>query len=1070
MENFGPFAGRAELDFSKLEDIFLVTGKTGSGKTTIFDALCFALYGEVPGSRAAYSTRLKSDHTGEDAECTVSLEFLLGKNRDSKTYTVERSPKQEIKKKRGGGVTFKEETVILWENSGGKKKVLGNKKIEVNRRIQEFTGLEAKEFFKIVLLPQGEFAEFLRQNTSERQKVLGKLFPIDEARRVKELAARRALEAETGLGEALRALELLRGKAGEEIYGEAHGRALGAFEGAREKLRALGETELALSALLSLRRREAESQERLNGAREEGRRIAGEEGAVTEKKARLSRSRDARPLGEFLRARREALKAGEESAGALEAAGKGRAGAEEALELAERRAKEAELREGELAGLRERRPALLELREEEAALRGELRDLEETRGRSLELAGRQDKLRADLAGEEENIRRAENLAAGGLALEALLEEKRGRFDLYKKLRGLAERKEALGAEQKNSLALIGGLEQEERDRAQRIPLVAAELRGLKEEQGRAEAADMAALLARNLADGEACPVCGSTEHPRPAPARDQQFSLEERIGGMEKTLGDLEKLQAGAQAELRAKKAELARIAGELRRLEEEAAGAGHDTGGIALFPEAAFSPDAALPLKAAPSGGAALPAAADIDKAIGALAGELNGLLAKQSQVREAVRDTRKFYQQRTAVQDSLNETGRLLAAAQEREKYLEAQTAAKTERRRKILAGLPESIRPAKPGAAGAAEMLAALDKTAAEIEQGLARRRREREEAGRALARAQEAERAARQNRDQALARLGEAEAALGRELAASPFAGLREAEESLLDQAEERGLEEEIRRWGEEKARVESLSAIHQKNLEEIRAGLEALKLPEGLPGPLPGLGETEQALDALKSRREQAEEERDRAFAELKGLERDRDELDAARRRYDEQSARAGEWRALADDLAGKNPQKQPFDSWLLSSYLAEIAGYATTRLEKMSEYRYSLLLDSRRQPGQRGYAGLDLTVFDAHTGKNRPCATLSGGESFLASISLALGLADSIQNRSGGIKLDAVFIDEGFGSLDEETLDKAMLILDELRDHRMVGLISHVGEMRSRIPCRIEVVKTAVGSKILTGR
>jgi exonuclease SbcC len=1056
MENFGPFAGRAELDFSKLEDIFLITGKTGSGKTTIFDAVCFALYGEVPGSRAAYSARLKSDHTGEEAECRVSLEFSLGRNRGAKTYTVERSPRQEIKKKRGGGAALKEEAVILWENTGGKKSILGNKKSEVNQRLLELVGLEAKEFFKIVLLPQGEFAEFLRQNTTERQKVLGKLFPIEEARRVKELAARKALEAEAGLGEALRALELLRGRAGEEIYEEAHERALRIFEGAREKLKILGETELNLAGLLSLRQREADSLERLAGIRGEGRRIAEEEGPVAEKRTRLTRSRNARPLGEFLRSRKEAVKAGEESAAALLRTGEERARAEETMEEAESRGREAEQQEGKLTGLRERRPALLELGEEEAKLREELRDLEETRARSLELARRQDKLREDLAGEEENIKQAENLAAGGPALDTLLEETRGRFELCKKLRGLAERKETLEGERKNTLELVESLEGEERDRDERIPLMAGELRLLKEEQNRAEKADMAAILAGGLAKGEACPVCGSTEHPRPAPAPDRRFGPEERIGAMEKTLGDLEKLQAGTKAELRAKRAEEARITEELRRLEAEAAGAGKEGTPAVEFPVP--SPE-----------GTALPKTAEIDRTIGGLAKELNSLLSRQSKLREAARDIQKFYQRRTAIQDSLNETGRLLAAALEREKHLEAQAAAKAERRRKIFAALGEVLPPVKTGAKeSAAEMLAALDKAAADIEQSLLRRRQEREEAGRSLARAQAAERGALQNRDQALARLREAEAVLERELAASPFSGAREAEESLLDQDGERELEEEIRKWGEEKARVESQTSLHQKNLEEIRAGLGALKPPEDLPA-LPGLEETEKLLDSLKSRREQAEEERDRAFAELRGLERDREELEAARRRYDEQSSRAGEWRALADDLAGKNPQKQPFDSWLLGSYLAEIAGYASTRLEKMSEYRYSLLLDNQRQPGQRGYGGLDLTVFDAHTGKNRPCATLSGGESFLASISLALGLADSIQTRSGGLKLDAVFIDEGFGSLDEETLDKAMLILDELRDHRMVGLISHVGEMRSRIPCRIEVVKTASGSKILTG-
>jgi exonuclease SbcC len=173
-------------------------------------------------------------------------------------------------------------------------------------------------------------------------------------------------------------------------------------------------------------------------------------------------------------------------------------------------------------------------------------------------------------------------------------------------------------------------------------------------------------------------------------------------------------------------------------------------------------------------------------------------------------------------------------------------------------------------------------------------------------------------------------------------------------------------------------------------------------------------------------------------------------------------------KAVADDLAGSNPKKRSFDAWLLGAYLSEVASFATKRLERMSEGRYRLLLDWEREGG-RGQTGLDLAVFDAYTGRTRPCATLSGGESFMASISLALGLADSIQSRSGGVRLDAVFIDEGFGSLDDASLDKALSILDEIRDHRMVGLISHVGEMKNRIPSRIEIVKTASGSRIAAG-
>ena len=169
--------------------------------------------------------------------------------------------------------------------------------------------------------------------------------------------------------------------------------------------------------------------------------------------------------------------------------------------------------------------------------------------------------------------------------------------------------------------------------------------------------------------------------------------------------------------------------------------------------------------------------------------------------------------------------------------------------------------------------------------------------------------------------------------------------------------------------------------------------------------------------------------------------------------------------ALANDLTGANTIKTSFDAWILGMYLEEITAYANERLERMSEGRYRIQLNDSYRKGN-AFAGLELEILDAYTGKARPSATLSGGETFMASISLALGLADSIQSRSGGIQLDAVFIDEGFGSLDESSLERAITILDEIRDSRMVGLISHVGELRTRIPNRIEVIKTVAGSSI----
>jgi exonuclease SbcC len=357
---------------------------------------------------------------------------------------------------------------------------------------------------------------------------------------------------------------------------------------------------------------------------------------------------------------------------------------------------------------------------------------------------------------------------------------------------------------------------------------------------------------------------------------------------------------------------------------------------------------------------------------------------------------------------------------------------------------------------GGKNAEEALKYLEKRLGETEGLIEEYREAREKAGRDLAAAEAGENAARVKLEEGEKQRDEAASALENALKDSPFPSADALREAVLEGGEEAALEEEITRWKEDRSRLLSLDEELGNQLQGLRAetsGMEGSAKDAAL------------SLETLRAGQEEAEAERDRAQRELSALERDWEALKNARERHETLAKTSARLNALADDLAGKNPRKRPFDSWLLSQYLAEVAAFASTRLEKMSEYRYSLLLESGREGG-RGYTGLDLAVFDAHTGRTRPCATLSGGESFMAAISLALGLADSIQNRSGGIRLDAVFIDEGFGSLDEESLDKALLILDELGDRRMVGLISHVREMRLRVPSRIEVEKTGSGSHI----
>ena len=230
------------------------------------------------------------------------------------------------------------------------------------------------------------------------------------------------------------------------------------------------------------------------------------------------------------------------------------------------------------------------------------------------------------------------------------------------------------------------------------------------------------------------------------------------------------------------------------------------------------------------------------------------------------------------------------------------------------------------------------------------------------------------------------------------------------------------------------------------------------------------------LDALETAVETLRQRYDEIQARLEVLNTEKAKLEELHTQHTEltkalalKTAEAQNWVALAKDLCGSNPRKLQFDTWILSAFLHEVTVFANKRLERMSEGRYRLAVSEDPGAGN-AYRGLDLEIADAYTGKRRPSATLSGGETFMASISLALGLADSIQARAGGIRIDSMFIDEGFGSLDEKALENAVGILDEIRGNRMVGIISHVGELQSRIPQKIEVIKTGTGSSIRQGK
>ncbi|HET6354078.1 SbcC/MukB-like Walker B domain-containing protein, partial [Streptomyces sp.] len=169
--------------------------------------------------------------------------------------------------------------------------------------------------------------------------------------------------------------------------------------------------------------------------------------------------------------------------------------------------------------------------------------------------------------------------------------------------------------------------------------------------------------------------------------------------------------------------------------------------------------------------------------------------------------------------------------------------------------------------------------------------------------------------------------------------------------------------------------------------------------------------------------------------------------------------------ALTAGTSADNERKMRLESYVLAARLEQVAAAATARLQRMSSGRYTLVHSDTKAGGRR--SGLGLHVVDAWTGSERDTATLSGGETFFASLALALGLADVVTDEAGGVRLDTLFIDEGFGSLDDQTLDEVLDVLDSLRERdRSVGIVSHVADLRRRIPAQLEIVKERHGSVV----
>lgn len=1080
-EAFMAYPKRQEINFDTLNNagVFLLNGPTGAGKTTILDAICYALYGETSSDRE--SAKLHSTYA---AHSGTKPRVLLDVTLHGKRLRIDRTPaynKPITRGARKGQMREESAKATLAELAPGADPAdekawtpISSSVAEVNRTIAERTHLTKEQFLKVVLLPQGQFAQFLKSKPKERKELLKKMFPVEH---YEQLFAALTEEAKTAQQEvaqdentqrgylerarvemlALQALLDAADPDAENAAGEGSATEDPVEAETSEQLTAESVTAETLDAWVAggverareTSAREKQEQQRLTDEADRNTRLLAE---------RAQLQADWREYEQLCERRTRLTERADEHKAQREELAQARAAAPLHAQYAQVHAESQALaaRQQEQAAcasaLEENGNALLAaLRDEETS--AEVIFPEETTFAALpdfepaeqetQLEALLDTLRA-LQKKDAQLTDEEAAAAALLKQANALEQDRARAE--KRLSDLTAQAEQLAeeladystADEERTLAAHLVTEaQQKHDAAQQMQqkldaasaAVAAAQKQSKrtataeqkaQEKWQASAqqalaateefknlqvlrlAQASSLLARELKDGEPCAVCGSVEHPAPA------------------QIAEGEQLVERADLDAAKEREDNAHKQARTHELAKDRATKAHQ--------------EASEALAAARTQYETLAAQGECDV-------EQTAAQLQQAQTRLAQA------QSRVTARD-----GVLAKVERVRGEQQKAQEALRT------IEGAAVEAQTRHRDAAARCEV-AAAQLAPARAAVGFAQR-----------VEAVEGYRAAHQRLARAVLLLGQARerhalaaAQAERLLAESSFESAELVQAAVRTPERVDALEQAVAAYELEHARL--LEGFGREAIVAVAARAAA---GEQAPDDLQGVREQVEQLRAAVHRLTLREGERESLLRSLQAL---RGEYAAFRaktaQRYDRAQMLANLAAAARGDTLGGYEHQVDLVSYVLGAEFERILHSASLHLDRMSEGRYGMVFSDHRAKGSRSGGGLNLEITDTWTGEPREASSLSGGESFLASLSLALGLAEVVQANNGGIELDTLFIDEGFGTLDAETLDMVMGTIESLRDSgRTIGLISHVEEMKNRIPAQIVVEKGQNGSSV----
>ena len=1013
IEAFGPYRDSVTLDFSQLENhsMFLISGPTGAGKTSILDAMVYALYGE-PSGEVRKTDAIRSDFAELDRMTRVDFSFAIG----DAQYRVERLPKQMVAKKRGTGMREQNASATVYEMKDGEWKVIATSAAAIRDTIQRIIGFRKDQFLQVVLLPQGEFRKLLVASTNEREELLHTLFRTELYRKLQEALKSAYDEAKAGIEENLMKQTAL-------IQSVPHDEDTPVLT--IEHVRELLENREPHRDGLVVKRNEAVAEvNRLNTLRNEWALYNQAQQSLIEATSKLDIVKAKEPERTQLREKVKFLdslvpvhvlykqyidkqsslttleRALSDAEKSVETATQHESNCIEAHEALESQAETIQAKRTTLAQLQQQSETFDELgslKKKLSTLRSDVEQLDSKKSEAdLEM---QRQLIKQIEVDIENLRK--RLQGNSTLLEKVpvIQEQLNHLQRYSELVEEISQVQKEVAVKEETLSTLDKTVKEAKVHLERLEHLMQEGRAYE--------------LVPFVKEDEPCPVCGSIEHPHLA-TKPELYPTKDEVE-VARGLRDKE-LQKQAN-EVGQRDA----LVGRVHELSD------HKNGQVSIlkasidgFSEANF---------------------ASIQQDLLAQMEGLKTLRGESEQLGKTISDaehrlsTAKDMLAKSEIAHNellktLHELEVSIGSVQAKiDSLSESLPTTDVELWRKQVTSLASEIK----------EYDAQLTVTTKQLEDARGQLSTKR---GRLVTLSSQVKEE-RKNLEllceeytQSLQSISLSEIDFVEAL--SDFNALEDFKTKLYD------LEESF----------STAQAVYDA----------ALKTTESVVKPSDTV--SDEVYDA-------AVERRDTLVGNLAAWDKETKHIETTLSPLEELDSSMGEARNKVEflgrlnDLANGGEQgfkNVTFERYVLGAILDEVVYAANLRLQKMSRSRYSLER-SDYTGGGRGKQGLDLAVMDAFTGQSRPANTLSGGETFLASMALALGLADVIQSYAGGIHMDTMFIDEGFGTLDPDTLELAMETLVQLQSSgRLIGMISHVPELKTRIPAHLEVTRGDEGS------